>query len=41
MIVMIEAILLVLLFAGSIESQLHEAFNDPEWIDVSEWECSL
>ena len=37
----IIVILLVLLYAGSIESNLREAFSDPEWIDVSEWEYSL
>lgn len=41
MIVVIVAILLVSLFAGSIESNLMEVFSDPEWIDVSEWEYSL
>ena len=41
MIITIVVVLLVLLFAGSIESNLMEAFLDPEWIDVSEWEYSL
>lgn len=41
MIVTIIIVLLVLLFAGSIESNLMEVFSDPEWIDVSEWEYSL
>lgn len=34
-------ILLVLLFAGSIESNLMEVFSDPDWMDVSEWEDKL
>lgn len=41
MIVTIIIVLLVLLFAGSIESNLMEVFSDPEWMDVSEWEYSL
>ena len=41
MILTVILILLVLLFAGSIESNLMEVFSDPEWIDVSEWEYSL
>ena len=36
MIVVIVAILLVLLFAGSIESNLREAFNDPDWMKLEE-----
>lgn len=38
MIVTVIIVLLVLLFAGSIESNLHEAFNDTNWIDIKEWE---
>ena len=41
---MIAAIILILLaglIAGSIESNLMETFQNPEWIDVSEWEYSL
>lgn len=34
-------ILLVLLFAGSIESNLMDTFRNPDWMDVSEWEYSL
>ena len=34
-------VLLAVLVAGSIESNLMEVFSDPEWIDVSEWEYSL
>lgn len=41
MIVTIIIVLLVLLFTGSIESNLMEVFSDPEWMDVSEWEYSL
>ena len=41
MIVTVIIVLLVLLFAGSIESNLMEVFSDPEWMDVSEWEYSL
>ena len=37
MIVLIILILLVLLFAGSIESNLHEAFSG-DWMDIKEWE---
>lgn len=37
----IALVLFAGLVAGSIESNLHEAFNDPTWIDVSEWEYSL
>ena len=40
MIVTIILILLAVLFAGSIESNLREVFSDPEWIDVSEWDTS-
>ena len=29
------------LFMGSIESNLTEAFNDPEWMDIKEWEHRL
>lgn len=38
---MIAAIILILLaglMAGSIESNLQEAFNDANWIDIKEWE---
>ena len=38
---MIILILLAGLFAGSIKSDLMEAFKDPEWMDVSEWEDKL
>jgi len=38
MIVLIVLILLAGLVAGSIESNLREAFNDPNWIDIKEWE---
>lgn len=38
MILTVILILLALLYVGSIESNLREAFSDPEWIDVSEWE---
>lgn len=41
MIVTIIIVLLAVLVAGSIESNLHELFNDPDWIDVSEWEYIL
>lgn len=41
MIVTIIIVLLVLLFAGSIESNLMEVFSDPEWMDVTEWEYKL
>lgn len=34
----IIVILVVCLFAGSIESDLMEAFNAPEWMDIKEWE---
>ena len=34
----IIVILLALLYAGSIESNLMEVFSDPNWIDVKEWE---
>jgi hypothetical protein len=34
----IIVILLALLYAGSIESNLREVFSDPNWIDVKEWE---
>lgn len=33
---MIIVILLVLLFAGSIESNLREAFSDPNWMNKEE-----
>ena len=33
MIVTIIIVLLVLLFAGSIESNLTKAFDDPEWMN--------
>ena len=36
---MIAAIILILLarlIAGSIESNLHEAFNDPDWMKIEE-----
>ena len=38
MIVTIIIVLLVLLFAGSIESNLMEAFKDPEWMNIKEEE---
>lgn len=41
MIVTIIIVLLVLLFAGSIESNLMETFRNPDWMDVSEWEDKL
>lgn len=41
MIALIILILLAVLVAGSIESNLREAFSDPEWMDVSKWEYSL
>lgn len=41
MIVLIVVILLAVLVAGSIESNLMEVFSDPEWMDVTEWEYSL
>ena len=41
MLLMIILILLVGLMAGSIDSNLTKAFNDPEWMDISEWEYSL
>lgn len=41
MIVTIILMLLVCLFAGSIESDLMEAFNAPEWMDIKEWEYRL
>ena len=34
-------VLLACLFAGSIESDLMEAFKDPEWMDIKEWEYRL
>lgn len=36
MILTIILILLVGLFAGSIESNLTNAFNDPEWMNIKE-----
>lgn len=41
MLLMIILILLVGLMVGSIESNLREAFNDPEWIDIKDWEYRL
>lgn len=41
MILAVILILLMSLFAGSIESNLMEVFSDPEWINVSEWEYKL
>ena len=38
MIMTAAVILLVCLFAGSIESDLMEAFKAPEWMDIKEWE---
>lgn len=38
MIVLIVVILLAVLVAGSISSNLMDAFNDPNWIDIKEWE---
>lgn len=38
MLLMIILILLVGLMAGSIESNLTEAFNDPEWMNIKEEE---
>ena len=34
-------ILLAGLVAGSIESNLREAFSDPNWMNVNEWEYRL
>lgn len=33
MIALVIVILLVVLFGSSIESQLHETFTDPNWMD--------
>lgn len=41
MIVIIILILLAVLFAGSIESNLMETFRNPEWMDIKEWEYKL
>ena len=41
MILIAIVILLIGIFAGSIESNLMEAFKDPEWMDISEWEDKL
>lgn len=41
MIVTVIIVLLAVLVAGSIESNLMEVFSDQEWIDVSEWEYRL
>lgn len=38
MIVMAIVILLVVFFASSIESNLMEAFKDPEWMNIKEEE---
>ena len=37
----IALVLLAVLVAGSIESNLMEVFSDPEWMDVNEWEYRL
>ena len=34
-------VLLACLFAGRIKSNLTEAFKDPEWMDIKEWEHRL
>lgn len=36
MIALIAVILLAVLVAGSIESNLHEAFSDPNWMNMEE-----
>lgn len=41
MILTVILILLMSLFAGSIESNLMETFRNPDWMDVSEWEYRL
>ena len=41
MILIVILILLVSLFTGSIESNLMDTFQNPEWIDVNEWERIL
>lgn len=38
MIGLIIMILLSALIAGSIKEELEDAFNDPNWIDIKEWE---
>ena len=37
---MLTAILILLawLMVGSLESNLTETFNSPEWMDIKEWE---
>lgn len=34
-------VLLAALFTGSIESNLMETFQNPEWMDIKEWEYKL
>lgn len=38
MILLTILMLLLALFAGSINSELTKTFSDPEWIDVDQWE---
>lgn len=38
MLAMVILMLLASIFAGSIESDLMEAFKAPEWMDIKEWE---
>ena len=38
MILTVILILLAVLYAGSLESNLTETFNSPEWMDIKDWE---
>lgn len=41
MVAIVLLILLANLFAGSIESELREVFNDSGWMDGEEWEDKI